>query len=184
MGYRHYMYKISKELVNEIKDMNYDELSAKFGVIGEEGYFYIGNLPKEEIWEFDELYGDDIADRSYSKGYPLFEKEEAMNKLSDFVPYIVGKEGIEEAIEIYKSRVISMYKNLLIDDENGAAAAKQEQHIKNNLSEWTRGRALNTDVNDSWLSHSWQCEYRIFELVRLLKTINFEKEMILFYGCW
>ncbi|WP_218964433.1 hypothetical protein, partial [Bacillus velezensis] len=58
----------------------------------------------------------------------------------------------------------------------------QEQHIKNNLSEWTRGWALNTDINDSWLTSSWKYEYSIFELVRLLKTIDFEKETILFYG--
>ncbi|MCY7823253.1 hypothetical protein MOB34_05455 [Bacillus spizizenii] len=182
MGYRHYMYKISKELVNEIKSMNYDELSKKFELTGEEGYFYIGNLPKEEIWEFGKLYWDDTADRIYSKGYPLFEKEEVMNELSDYVPYIVGKEGLEEAIEIYKNKVISMYENLLIDDKNGTASVKQKQHIKNNLSEWTRGWALNTDVNDSCLSHSWKYEYSIFELTRLLKTIDFETETILFYG--
>ncbi|MEC3756085.1 hypothetical protein P9160_01415 [Bacillus halotolerans] len=75
-----------------------------------------------------------------------------------------------------------MYESLLIDDKSGAASTKQEQHIKSNLSEWARGWALNTDINDPSLTSSWKYEYSIFELTRLLKTIDFEKETILFYG--
>ncbi|EWH19976.1 hypothetical protein [Bacillus haynesii] len=162
--------------------MRYDELAKKFELKGEEGYFYIGNLPKEEIWEFGKLYWDDTAERIYSKGYPLFEKDEVMHELSDYIPYIVGKEGLEEAIEIYKNKVISIYRNLLIDDENETSSAKQEQYIKSNLAEWEKGWALNTNINDPGLSSSWKYEYSIFELTRLLKTMDFEKETILFYG--
>lgn len=182
MGYRHYFYKIKIDLVNEIKSMTYEELSQKFKDDEDEGGFYIGNLPKEQIWEFGKLYWDDTSERIYSKGVPLFERTEVMEELSDYIPYIVGKEGVKEAVDIYKNKVITMYRNLLVDDEDGRASEKQENHIKANLTEWERGRAIDIDEKQEKITSSWKYEYSLFEMTRLLKTIDFEEYTILFYG--
>lgn len=181
MGYRYYMFKISNDVVKEIKSMSLEQLEEKYKEDGED-YFYIDNLPTEEIYEFGKLYFDDTAQRIYSKGVPLFENTEVMEELSDYVPYVVGKEGLLEAIEIYKSKVINYYKSLLIDDKDGIANDKQEEHIKGILREWERGLTLNLNDNKETLTHSRRYEYRLFELVRLLKTIDFEKNTIVFYG--
>lgn len=184
MGHRYFMYKVSKDLLNEIKSMTYKELAETFKSEDEEkeGCFYLGNIPKEEICEFGRIYWDNTAERIISKGVPLFEREEVMEKLSDNQPYVVGKAGLLEAIDIYQNKVISIYKNLLVDDKNGKAAEKQEKYLRCILNEWEQGFALNLNENQHRLTSSWKYEYILFELTRLLKTIDFEKDTILFYG--
>lgn len=185
MGNRHFMYKVSKDLVNEIKSMTYEELAKKYKSNDEEEeeIFYLGNLPKEEICEFGRIYWDDTAERIISKGVPLFVRKEVMEKLSDYEPYVVGKTGLLEAINIYQNRVISTYKNLLVDHQDEKASEKQQKHLKCILNEWEQGFAINLNEKQKRITSSWMYEYVLFELTRLLKTIDFEKDTILFYGC-
>jgi hypothetical protein len=184
MGHRHFMYKVSKDLVNEVKSMTYEELAENFKSEDEEevGCFYLGNLPKEEICEFGRIYWDNTAERIISNGVPLFEREEVMEKFLDYQPYIVGKAGLLEAIDIYQNKVISIYKNLLVDNKDGSAFEKQEKYLRCILNEWEQGFAINLNENQQRITSSWKYEYILFELTRLLKTIDFEKDTILFYG--
>jgi hypothetical protein len=175
------MYKISKDLVSDIKTLTYDELKDRFKGYDDD-YFDLDKVPQEMIYEFGKLYWDDTAERIYSKGVPLFERKEVMDKLSDFAPYIVGKEGLKEAIDIYKGKVINIYKDLLVDTDEGKASDKQINHVKDYLREWESGYAINLNEESKKITHSWKYEFNMFELVRLLKTIDFEKDTILFYG--
>lgn len=181
MGHRYFMYKISKDLVNEIKSMTYEELVEKFNSEEEQGSFYLGNLPKEEICEFGSIHWDNTAERIISKGVPLFERIEVMKVLSDYEPYVVGKTGLLEAIDIYQNKVISIYKNLLLDNQDGKASEKQKKYLQCILNEWEQGFAINLNENQKRITSSWKYEYVLFELVRLLKTIDFEQDTILFY---
>jgi len=184
MGYRHYMYKINKDLVNEIKGMTLSELKIKFyGKDNLDNYFDFTNIiPQQEIYEFGKLYYDDTANRIYSKGIPMFDSKEVMDELSDYLPYIVGKEGLIEAIAIYQEKIINYYESLLKDDEDGKSSDKQKHHIRDLLEEWKSKWIINLDEKNLLLTDSWQYEYNIFNLVACLKSIDFEKETILFYG--
>ncbi len=179
MGYRHYMYKISKDLVEEIKGLTYEELAQKYHEESE-SYFHLGNLPKVELHDFGKYC--DGANDIYSEGIPLFKNKEVMENLDDYKPFIVGKEGLKKAIEIYKKKVIDYYESLLTDGEHQTATEKQLEHIKDILTEWKCGFAIDIDENKQEVTSSWKFEYSLFELVRLLKTIDFEKDTILFYG--
>lgn len=183
MGHRYFMYKISRDLVNEIKSMTMEELAEKFkSGDEEEGCFHLENLSKEIIAEFGRVYWDDTVERVKAKGVPLFVRIEVMEQLSDNDPYVVGKAGLLEVIDIYQNKVISKYKNLLIDDKDGKASEKQEKHIKSILYEWEQGFAINLHEDEKRITSSWNYEYCLFELTRLLKTIDFDSETILFYG--
>lgn len=196
MGYRHYFYKVKKADVDKIKGLNVTELKAKFGDEDEDvSMFNAEMLPRAEVFEFGKLYWDNTADRIYKKGVPLFDNEETQNYFDDYVPYIVGKEGLREAIKIYHENVVECYKSLLGDGRTiryilGIIIKKakineykkMEKFINDRLF-WVERFFEDTDENNPYqVSASYCYEHSIFNLVHLLKTIDWGNETILFYG--
>ena len=116
-----------------------------------------------------------------------------MEEFSDYVPYEVGKQGLLKAIEIYRQKIKDYYEDLLKDGATQilpfdfelprpdiTSADKIKEHIKEKLS-WIKYK-VNLDETKKTLTDSWQYEDTIFNLVFLLKTIDWEKETLLFYG--
>ena len=188
MGYRHYFYKVKKDDVATVKDMDFDQLCRYAQCRGVELYdedvdgcrgFYFNDdkfLNKIEVFEFGKLYWDDTADRIYSKGVPLFTIKETQDNFDDYVPYVVGKGGLLEAIAIYREKVINIYRNLMEEND----IEKIKSHIHDHAF-WS-GQIVDTDENHKYLTRSWLYEHHIFDLVYLLKTIDWETETLLFYG--
>ena len=122
MGYRHYFYKVNKKEVDEVKDLSYKDLCVYAKnhdiEIYDNGSFYFNDnkfLNKLEIFEFGKLYWDNTASRIYDSGKPLFTNEDTQKQFDDYVPYIVGKQGLLTAIQIYKENVLKVYKDMLVD---------------------------------------------------------------------
>jgi len=202
MGYRHYFYLVDKKDVELVKDKTYEELMQIAKTYGadvdeDEDYFYFNDkkfMNKTEIYEFGKLYWDDTADRIYSKGVPLFEKEEVQKCFYDYCPYVMGKEAILEAIEIYKTKVINYYKSLIVDGDTKEFSYFYDiepdeiknvdvtRHITDILYHWDRMGVIDTDFDHERISSSWMYEHQIFELVRLYKSIDWENKCLLFYG--
>lgn len=139
-------------------------------------------MNKTEIFEFGKLYFDDTAERIYSKGIPLFEKQEVQEYLSDYSPFVVGKDGLLEAIKIYEEKVLKYYKSLLSDDEE-PRQSKMLECVENKIRTLSVFGLANTDeTNKMKVTSSWEYEHSIFNLVHILKTIDWDKDTILFYG--
>lgn len=188
MGYRHYFYLVDKSKCEAIRNMTMSELcnyAKSEGVEGGDGWFSFNDnkfLDKKEIFEFGKLYWDDTADRIYSKGEPLFTDKEVQKRVSDYVPYVVGKPGLLEAIKIYKRKIIESYKDLLVDGEDIKSIDKIRDFIHERLKWWERLGAIDLDETHESISDSYQYEHQIFELVRLYKSIDWETKTVLFYG--
>ena len=203
MGYRHYFYLVDKKDVELVKDKTYGELvqiAKNYGADAYEegGYFYFNDkkfMNKKGIYEFGKLYWDDTAERIYSKGVPLFTDKETQECFCDYVPYVMGKDAMLEAINIYKEKVIKYYKSLLVDKgdndfgyfydvepEDIKDIATVCNHISDMLYHWDRIGVVNTDLSRDDISDSWMYEHQIFELTRLYKTIDWENKCLLFYG--
>lgn len=201
MGYRHYFYLVDKSKCEAVKNMTLNELydyAKSGGVEVEDGWFYFGDdkfLDKKRIFEFGKLYWDDTADRIYSKGEPLFTDKEVQKNVSDYLPYVVGKPGVLEAIEIYKRKIIEGYKDLLVDGgkqflpvgfsiewDDIRSIDKIRDFIHERLKWWERLGAIDLDETHESISDSYQYEHQIFELVRLYKSIDWETKTVLFYG--
>lgn len=203
MGYRHYFYLVDKKDVELVRNKTYKELmqiAKSYGadVDEEEDYFYFNDkkfMNKTEIYEFGKLYWDDTADRIYNKGTPLFENADVQELFADYYPYVMGRDAMLEAIDIYKEKIIKYYKGLIVDSDTkdfgyfyniepedikdmGAIV----EHIRDMLWWWDRMGVIDTDLNHEWISDSWLFEHQIFELVRLYKTIDWENKCLLFYG--
>lgn len=203
MGYRHYFYLVDKKDVELVKNKTYKELvriAKDYGADADEedDYFYFNDrkfMNKVEIYEFGKLYWDDTADRIYSKGVPLFEREEVQECFSDYYPYVMGQDAMLEAIEIYKAKIIKYYKGLVADGdtrefgyfydikpEDIKDMAAIAEHIRDMLWWWERMGVLDTNLEHEQISDSWMFEHQIFELVRLYKSIDWENKCLLFYG--
>ena len=77
-----------------------------------------------------------------------------------------------------------MYDELLNNDKlsNEEIIEKYEDHLKDYKLWWTRLNALNLNKEEECICGGWLYEHQIFELVRLYKTIDFEKYDLLFLG--
>jgi hypothetical protein len=199
MGYRHYFYLVDKEEINKTRDLTYEELgkfvTEHYPKATEDGYIYLRDLfNQKEIFGFGKLYYENTSEQIYSLGKPLFNIEEVQKAYSDYEPYVVGKGGLLKAIDIYKDKIVNYYKNLLEDDATGilpfgievpvkiSKEEKTKKHIEEIIREWSSGYAFNLDENVEEITRSWRYEYQIFELVRLLKLIDWKTQTILFYG--
>ena len=187
MGYRNYLSIVEKEEINIIQKMNYEQLAKAYGedVCGDL-IFAPYNLPQVILHNLGDLDKVD-ADRMYSVGKPLFSSEEVNQELEHYKLYLLGKEGLIELIQLYRDKVISHFQGLLVDDTRGwlddkTAPQKQEAYVKSMLSEWEKFPPINMNEDTNVISTSWKYEYIIFELVRQLKTVDFEKNTLIFYG--
>ena len=197
MGYRHYFYKVNKEDVKTVKELSLDELKEKYGN-KEYGYVDLYDLiNQEQIFEFGKLYFEDTAEQIYDTGNPLFDNAEVMEYFSDYVPFIVGKDGVLKAIEIYKNKIKKYYKDMLVDekekvisifgltikDEDIKSIDKVKKEVQDKIRIWEHYKSVvDIDENNKNVTKSCLYEYSIFNLVFILKTFNWEKETILFYG--
>jgi hypothetical protein len=206
MGYRHYFYKVKKADVEAVKDMSYNELleyaQANNVAIDEwDGEEYLNFLDSKflnqvEVHEFGKLYWDDTAERIYNKGVPLFTNKETQEQFDDYAPYVVGKDGVLEAISIYQEKVLNYYKDLLVDGEKRRipfgvtltvddvkSIDKVLELIRDKIVSITRRGLADIDEKNKWqVTRSWEYEHSIFNLVHILKSVDWETETILFYG--
>lgn len=205
MGYRHYFSLADKKHCEAVRNLPLPLFNAYCSIHfpnsvedyeGDDKHInFMNTLEQKTIFEFGKLYYDDTAERIYEKGVPLFDNAETRDYYSDYDPAIVGKEAIKEAIEIYRGKIINYYKGMLKDGEimqtplfgieikrdDIKSIDKVCRHIEDELHWWGKG-ALNLDEDEPRLTDSWLYEHTIFELVRLYKSIDWDKHCVLFYG--
>lgn len=208
MGYRHYLYVVDRKMIDQIRDLTIEELAKyayenaaceRWEIEDEEGFlpfnFMHVELMNTTFHEFGKYY--DNAENIQNLGKPLFSREEVQEHFSDMNPYIVEKDAVICAIEDYKQKIISWYKQLLLPQDefvkenpyygthNISREKRLEHHIERQLSEWENPFKFSAvDLNpDDWsITHSWLYEYQIFNLVHKLKTMYWDTHVLLFVG--
>ena len=111
-----------------------------------------------------------------------------------FAPVKLSKEGLLEAIKIYKGKVINAYKSLLGDGqevqyplgitmtENISEHDKMKNFVNDRIF-WIQNYFEDIDETNKYkVSASYMYEHSIFNLIHLLKVIDWDNETILFYG--
>lgn len=201
MGYRHYFAKAPLVAVNNVRDFSVEQLKEYARGIGayDSDNEYVEFLDdtflwQERIYELGKLYWDDTADRIYKTGNPLFSNAETQDLFSDYLPYVVGEEGVVEAIKIYSEKTLKWYKDLLEDgktyevpfgltirDEGVERRTKIASFINDRIRQWERG-VVNIKTEYDAVTGSWDYEYAVFQLSHLLHTIDWDKYTVLFYG--
>lgn len=196
MGYRHEFRLVENNLLIKIHSFTKEEL-LQWGK--EENLFDspiddLLNLHKigKPFYDFGKYYEN--VGSIQNLGIPLFSDERLLEDYSDYNPFIVGKEGLLNAIEHYQDKIIKMYENLLfktdeerLEEDFDERTREQvfEDHLQSMYKEWKGPfgvRAINVNEKNSAITTSWKYEYAIFELVRLYKSTDWNKYGLLFFG--
>lgn len=212
MGYRHYFVLINKEIPEKIKDMKKKDFFDYVKTLDKAGYEpaneycpedvdiheFIRYMKGKEIFEFGKYYEN--AEALCALGHPMFSDTKIQEDMySDYGLYIVGKDAVLNAIEYYRTKVVSYYQGLLITQEEAKKKfaegdyscyeslkdTREERLVceaKKKISEWSTFKPYDLNENNENIVSSWLYEYEVFELVRLLKTIDWEKNCLIFYG--
>lgn len=190
MGYRNYIALIDRELLGKIRELTNEELLSKFGKVEADGtrYFSISDLDIEVL----HCLGDvSVSDGKVivSGSENLFLNEGTREAYAEYEPYVIGKQGLMNLIEVYRGKVIRYFENLLEDDSeirfnSLTAEEKTFRYVEDMLRIWTCEVNDPLLLNENWeeITDSHLYEYYVFELVRKLKTIDFEKYDIIYYG--
>lgn len=180
------LYVMNKQDVSNFNDMTEEELMQKLSMKTWDD-FSILKLPMKEIYDLGKYISFD-ADLC-EKHEPLFSNEAIQKKLSGELLLDIGREGLLTIIEDYRKEVVAYFEMLMkdepADEEFGGGVTAQEkmlEFIEQKHRSWRLGLVLNTELDSEALTNSWSKEYAIFELVRLLKTIDFEENSLIIHG--
>lgn len=201
MGYRHYFYKVDKEVLEFLHSCSqetYTEWARHNNLMSENDLPPLRKLG-DTFYEFGKYY--DNAKNIMKMGKPLFNDEVLMEKYSEELPHIVGPEAVLDAIQHYRSKVIKHHEDLLsitkeedmplerlYDDLTPEQRYKRD--IESRYEEWkdnlflADGQCMALDLNPErpGLTHSWKYEYAIFDLVRLYKDTDWNTYGLIFMG--
>lgn len=59
---------------------------------------------------------------------------------------------------------------------------KLAEFVQDKITWWKGQGVIDLDESHEWLSKSWQYEHQIFDLVRLYKSIDWDKYTLIFLG--
>lgn len=199
MGYRHYIHKISKEELAEIKSLNTVSELCEWAKQHDYVFESVFEPPFDELTPENvpiyglgtELYnfgtGVDWASKMQITNESLFNSKELKDFYEDYDPVILSKDDFRQVIDDCKNKIIAYYESLLtvteLDDRT--VEQKQKAHVERQLNEWKNKFGLlpiNTDLTTDKICDSCLFEYAIFELVRIYKTIDWENDAIILLG--
>lgn len=183
MGYRNYIGKLKKEIN---WDMTFNELLnfCKKEKNDERIDWVSPYMLVEEIHEFGKYVN--IKKLEGNLKHCFNQNEVRKHFESDYEFMEIKKEGLKAIIEEYTVYVSNYYESLLKKDEFEDETVEQKclTAIKDKLRIWKNDYCVpyNLDKSDENLVSSWEYEYTIFELVRIYKTFDWEKETMIWYG--
>ncbi len=178
MGYRHKLGLLDKEKHSQIKDMTVAQLKKWYG----DDYVPCYEITNE-VYELGKYYDDNFV-KTYA--IDVFSKP-ATNKYykseNDF--YIISKDGFKAIIDRYRKNVLEFYEMLLKQNENDKLSFNiptYKQHIEAKIRTWGENcekfKIFPYEIEDESISTCWEYEYAIFELVRIYKTVNWDKQLV------
>lgn len=198
MGYRNYIASIPREEWNKIKNFSKEELfKYKNEDLSDEGHVGVYDVATKRIYELGK-YVDTFPKKFFKPVFTNKELQKYFTEENDF--YLVGRRFLEAVINDYALKIKNYYNDLLKDfltnekyprlkdpkEANPESVYKALKHIESMAFEW--GCSPFSDnppyelYNGEAVTNSWKYEYAQFELVRIYKTFDWKKNVLIYYG--
>ncbi len=204
MGYRTYIGQMPKRDYNKVKSL---DLKALHEAYGHEFSFY---KQTKELYEFGKYVDFDPPKGSTSpffKKKEVKEQHEDYNPLvvtKEFLAYVINKYR-QHVIDYYndmyapfldsesmlmKSVKPEVYKDgdiqytmdfSQVSTAENIAIKKCLDHVREFRAEWVCLTPFDLDEGDS-ITKSWKFEYNVFELVRIYKSFDWKRDVMVCYG--
>lgn len=213
MGHRHYFYEVENTKIDRLKELKsideFRQYAKEINCIDDDNYVSIHDMFRENIFEFGKLYFDDTVEKIQATGTKLFSCDELNEEYSDYDAYVVGKEAIKTAIDIYKKKIIDSIEEDLkepLQEEKDKQIIMPEKALEaliRHTLPYKDTRSVGDKCKESlryelhWidsigdkyekgskyqLSTSWLYKHSIFTLVAILRFFDFENKSIVFMG--
>ena len=204
MSYRFRFATVNKEYLDKVRSMSVAEFieftrinnpNAYSDSPGESVYIHIWEMFKQtEIYDMGDCpYAMDVIRASE----PLFTNPETQNYYSESNLYFCDKKAFLAAIDGMRKLVVKSYQRMIdtpalvplyLDEKKREWSDftdvmemdVQDKDKKEKINDMYR--PYNLDDTDDEIVKSWRYEYTIFELVRLMKTFDWENNYLIFYG--
>lgn len=180
MSYRFYACKAKSDMVKQLIDCTTEEeftdVVRKYypEAIEEEDdpFIFLPDICEERIYEFGS--DCDFAWDIYKNKQP-----QLLTKLKgyeDFGAIILTRDLFVEIIRWYEWKIITWYHKALNNE------ACRQQLVEGNLRWWEALGVLDLNKDHPWITSSCLYEHAIFELVRILKSFDWENDTMIFLG--
>ena len=211
MGYRNYIGYFPKKEYNKIKSLTPPILYEYYNIKpdDEDSYININNFVTE-IHELGKYCEFDYPKKSIKPFFRKKETQSIFS--SDHDLYVVEKEFLANIISTYKERIKLYYNNMVnpfLDNKEFLNSIKVEynigdndysfdftkitveqqtamynmiNHVKSMRLEWTHLDGFDLNDGTDEITSSWKYEYAIFELVRIYKTFDWKRNVMVYYG--
>lgn len=202
MGYRHRFASVNKKIVDEKRDLSYDEFvdyllkENKDAIETGDNFTYFSTskiLNQKEIFDFGKDF--ECANGVICLSKPLFSDEKLQEETE---MYLCDEKCFLFVIEEYRKKILEIFKSL-----DAASPSEIKLAIQSKIEKW-ENLATTVSLNDlpndvikklneshypynidktkEKIVNSWLFEYEIFELVRIYKTFDWKNNYLLFYG--
>ena len=175
MGYREYFAVVDKE-----KTEPYRHLDGEYFLIDDdddERAFY--QLVHNQFGRREEFCISGL-DLDFSKAPAFFFSPDAQEMCEHYNPRIATPEMMLQAIEGMRKFVLNYYQDIEKNGEDNAMAC-----IVKKIETWSAPYGVtpyNLSPKTTNIVQVMQTEYEIFELVRIYKSVDWNKEYVVFYG--
>ena len=181
MGYRTYLAVVSRLKTVPIR---YDEPGV---YLDESGYLPDDDGESTAFYQFvsdrfgrrDEFCVDGL-DIPEDAGEPFFVNPETQAIFEHYNPRVVGKEECLLAIELMRQFVLNYYKEAM-----EAGPDRWQAIVNEKIQTWEAPYKItpyNLRLNSKNVVSAMITEYEIFDMVRMYKSIDWDTEMVVFYG--
>ena len=121
---------------------------------------------------------DDI---SKTIGNPFYTHEDTQKLFEYYNPRVIYKQDFEKIVELFRKLIVENYKEILMDPSK---ELRWRGHLESKLECWQSPyiEPYNMDDHRKEIVRDYSLEYRIFELVRLYKSIDWTRNTVVFFG--
>ena len=166
--------------------------------------FYTAPIPKKEEDEWERWNDDEEIDRTQffefvakdfglkedyclgklpipdDIGQPFYDNEETQKLFSHYNPRVLKKDDFKNIIEMLRKEVVGYYREILMNCNHLYWQGFLETRME--LWEAPYVEPYNLDDDQKVIVRAHDLEYRIFDLVRLYKKVDWLRDTVIFYG--
>jgi len=113
-------------------------------------------------------------------GEPFYKDKATQELFAHYKPRVISREEYLEIVNCMREFIVEYYRTLLSHDNK----LMWQRMIEDKIDTWEAEFILpcDDDPNSKRIVNSFDAEYQIFDMIRMLKTIDWEKDIVLFWG--
>lgn len=129
--------------------------------------YCIGMLPNGDDYTIDSL------------GVPFYNKEDTQELFAHYIPRVLSKEDFQKILQVMQKEAYKLFSEI---EANGIDDMKCFIHRRKELWASEYIEPYNIRDNSKEIVNAFSIDYQIFDVTRLYKTVDWEKDTVILFG--